>query len=75
LLLTDMVMPGMSGSDLAKQLQQLRPGVRVLFMSGYRSEAIASHGMLAPGSSFLQKPFSVTELVERVRETLENATL
>jgi PAS domain S-box-containing protein len=75
LLLTDIVMPGMSGSELAKQLQELRPGVRVLFMSGYSSEAIATHGMLAPGSSFLQKPFSVTELVERVRETLGHATL
>jgi two-component system cell cycle sensor histidine kinase/response regulator CckA len=74
LLLTDLVMPGMSGSELARQVQELRPSVRVLFMSGYSSEAVATHGMLTPGSAFLQKPFSVTELVERVRETLGGAS-
>jgi CheY-like chemotaxis protein len=74
LLLTDVVMPGMSGRELARRLRQSQPAVRVLFMSGYSSEAVATHGMLAPDAAFLQKPFSVTELVERVRETLSGAS-
>ena len=70
LLLTDVVMPGMGGAELARQLRHLRPGLRVLFMTGYSVEAIAKHGVLVPGAAILQKPFTADELVGRVREAL-----
>ena len=71
LLLTDVVMPGMNGGELARRLRRLRSGIRVVFMSGYSTEAVATHGILAPGASFLQKPFSVEELVGRLRDVLD----
>lgn len=71
LLLTDVVMPGMNGGELARRLRRLRTGIRVVFMSGYSSEAVATHGVLSPGSAFLQKPFSVEELVDRLRDALD----
>jgi len=71
LLLTDVVMPGISGRALAEQLQQIRPNLKVLFMSGYTDEAIARHGVLAPGVSLLQKPFTPTSLARKVREVLD----
>jgi DNA-binding NtrC family response regulator len=70
LLVTDVVMPGMSGDELARKLGERRPKMKVLFMSGYSPEAIATNGNLVPGSSFLPKPFSASDLVNRVRETL-----
>ena len=70
LLLTDVVMPGMNGGELAGRLRRLRTGIRVVFMSGYSAEAVATHGVLSPGSTFLQKPFSVEELLERLRDAL-----
>jgi signal transduction histidine kinase/CheY-like chemotaxis protein len=71
LLLTDVVMPGgMSGRDLAIQLEQLRPGVPVLFMSGYNADAIATRGVLEPGISVVEKPFSSADLLSKVRELL-----
>jgi len=70
LLLTDVVMPGMSGGELARRLGESRPMVKVLFMSGFSSEAIATNGNLLPGSSFLSKPFTATDLVNRVQEAL-----
>jgi CheY-like chemotaxis protein len=70
LLLTDVVMPGMSGDELARSLGERRPKMKVLFMSGYSSEAIATNGNLLPGSSFLSKPFTATDLVTRVQEAL-----
>ena len=71
LLLTDVVMPGIGGAELARRLREDRPEVRILFMTGYSVEAVASHGVLAPGSTLLQKPFTVDELVGRVREALD----
>jgi DNA-binding response OmpR family regulator len=71
LLLTDVVMPGMSGGELARQLRRQRTRLRVMFMSGYSNEAVATHGALSPGSVFLQKPFTVEELVTRLREVLD----
>ena len=71
LLLTDVVMPGMNGGELARRLRRLRTGIRVVFMSGYSTEAVATHGVLSPGASFLQKPFSVEELVGRLRDVLD----
>jgi two-component system cell cycle sensor histidine kinase/response regulator CckA len=73
LLLTDIVMPGMSGGELARRLRRQRAGLRVMFMSGYSSEAVATHGALSPGAVLLQKPFSVEELVGRLREVLDQA--
>jgi two-component system, cell cycle sensor histidine kinase and response regulator CckA len=70
LLLTDVVMPGMSGRELATRLGDVRPKLKVLFMSGYSPEAVTSHGHLLPGSSFLSKPFTASDLVRRVQETL-----
>ena len=71
LLLTDVVMPGMSGRDLAHQLAARRPGTRVLYMSGYPGDAIVQHGEFQPGTAFLQKPFSPDGLARKVREVLD----
>ena len=71
LLLTDVVMPGMSGRELADRLTARRPEVRVLFMSGYTDDAVVRHGMLEPGLAYLQKPFCPDVLAEKVREVLD----
>jgi two-component system cell cycle sensor histidine kinase/response regulator CckA len=73
LLLTDVVMPGISGRVLAEQLQRSRPGIKILFMSGYSEEAVLLQGMQIPGAHFLQKPFTPEELGMRVREILDSA--
>ena len=70
LLLTDVVMPVMGGAELAHRIRDARPEIRVLFMTAYSADAVASHGVLAPQSSLLQKPFTVKELVGRVRAVL-----
>ena len=71
LLLTDMVMPGPSGRELARQLAPIRPGMRVLYISGYTDEAIANHDGSDRGTAFLQKPFSPASLASRVRKILD----
>jgi two-component system cell cycle sensor histidine kinase/response regulator CckA len=71
LLLTDVIMPGMSGRDLARELAPRRPGLQVLYVSGYAGEAIARHGGIEPGGRFLQKPFSEIDLLRRVAEAIE----
>jgi len=71
LVVTDVVMPEMKGSELARRLQSLRPGVRVLFASGYSEDVIAHHGVLEPGVDFLPKPYSIATLAQRVREALD----
>jgi len=72
LLLTDVVMPQMSGPELAKLLLPMRPEIKVLFMSGYTDTAVVSQGWLAPGTAFLQKPFTQEILVNKIREVLDN---
>jgi hypothetical protein len=71
LLLTDVVMPGMSGRELADQLTSRCPGLRVVYMSGYTDDAIVRHGMLEPGLEYLQKPFRPDGLLMKVREVLD----
>src|SRR5882762_3167145 len=71
LLLTDVVMPGISGRELAKRLTGLYPNLRVLYMSGYTYNVIAQDGTLEEGISFLQKPFTPQVLAQRVREALD----
>jgi len=72
-LLTDVVMPGLSGHDLAKQLVALRPNVRVIYMSGYTDDAITRHGVLEPGLAYVQKPFTPEGIARKVREVLDAA--
>ena len=71
LLVADVVMPGASGRELARQLAKTRPQTKVLYVSGYTDDAIVHHGMLEPGLNFLQKPFTPAALARKVREVLD----
>jgi len=73
LLMTDVVMPEMNGRDLAGQITDLYPDIRLLFMSGYTANVIAHQGILDDGVAFLQKPFSMAALAEKLREVLDTA--
>jgi CheY-like chemotaxis protein len=72
LLLTDVVMPEMSGRELVDRFATVRPNTKVLFMSGYTDDAIVRHGVLRPGTAYLQKPFSPDTLARKVREVLDS---
>jgi PAS domain S-box-containing protein len=71
LVLTDLVMPRISGRELASRVRETRPSVRVLFMSGYADDAVVRHGTLEPGSAFIEKPFSANDLARSVRGVLD----
>jgi PAS domain S-box-containing protein len=72
LILTDVIMPGISGSTLVSQLEVARPGIKALYVSGYTDNAIVHHGMLDSNVAFLQKPFTVEDLARKVREVLNS---
>jgi CheY-like chemotaxis protein len=71
LLLTDVVMPGMSGFELAGKLEEAHPDMKVLYVSGYSEEAVARHGLLDPETNFLPKPFTPVGLAGKIREVLD----
>ena len=72
LLITDVVMPGMGGRELVKKLSPVRPQIGVLYLSGYTEDAIMHQGALEPGTAFLQKPFTLQNLAQKVREVLRS---
>lgn len=71
LLLTDAIMPKMSGKDLADAARKILPGIKVIFMSGYPDESIAHHGILIPGVLFIQKPLMLDALARKIRDVLD----
>jgi CheY-like chemotaxis protein len=71
LLVTDLVMPGMTGRAVAEALTAARPGIRVLFISGYTDDAVVRHQVLEAGAPYLQKPFTQRALAAKVREVLD----
>jgi len=73
IMVTDVVMPGMNGRDLANRVASIRPVMKVLFMSGYSEDAVVSDGVLDPGLNFIQKPFAPEALAWKVREVLERS--
>lgn len=71
MLLTDVIMPRMNGRELYDRVAERRPGIKVMYMSGYTADVIVNHGVLEPGTHFLQKPFSTRAIATKVRETLD----
>ena len=74
LLLTDMILPKMTGIELAEQLKSSYPDIKIIYMSGYTDHSVLTDGMLAPDKSFIQKPFTLDLLTQKVREALSSPT-
>jgi CheY-like chemotaxis protein len=74
LLVTDVVMPGMTGPDLARAVKILRPETKVIFMSGYTENSVLANDLIEPDANFLQKPFTPEEFAQRVRAVLDDGT-
>src|SRR5208337_3611382 len=72
ILVTDVLMPGIGGRELAKKLLALRPGISVLYLSGYTEDVVVTPGALGPGTAFLQKPFTLQNLAKKVHEVLRS---
>jgi YesN/AraC family two-component response regulator len=72
LLMTDVVMPEMNGRDLSKKITAIFPEIKLLFMSGYSANVITQQGVLNDGVAFMQKPFSMNELAEKIRGVLDD---
>jgi two-component system, cell cycle sensor histidine kinase and response regulator CckA len=72
LLMADVVLPGPNGREVARRIEGVRPGIRVLYLSGYTDEAIVHYGVLESGIAFLQKPFTPAVLGRKVREVLDS---
>ena len=75
LLLTDVVMPGISGRELAERVSQIRPGIKIIYMSGYTDQAVVHHGILRNDAVLLQKPFTLMTLAGKLREMLAVPTV
>ena len=71
MLMTDVIMPEMNGRELAQRVLVQRPEMKILYISGYTDNAILRHGVLEPGTNFLQKPFAPNALVRKVRTVLD----
>ena len=69
-LLTDVIMPGIQGKEVAEQVRELQPDIAVLFMSGYTQGLLGAQGVLEPGINLLEKPFNEASLLKKVREVL-----
>jgi CheY-like chemotaxis protein len=72
-LVTDVIMPGMQGKELADRIRELQPGIAVLFMSGYTQGLLSAQGILEPGISLIEKPFNEASLLRRMRDVLDAA--
>lgn len=75
LLLTDVIMPGMNGRELAQRLLEARPSLKCLYMSGYTADVIAHHGVLDQGVHFMQKPYGIDELARKLRQILDGTEM
>jgi len=71
IMVTDVIMPGVTGSKIAELVAETRPEVKVLYISGYSEESVLRHGLIGPGRAFLSKPFGPEVLIRRVREALD----
>jgi FixJ family two-component response regulator len=72
-LVTDLVLPGMTGKELSDQIQARNPRVKTVFLSGYSEDVVSSHGVLDPGVHFIQKPFDRATLARKLREAIEGS--
>ena len=72
-VVTDVIMPGMNGRELFEEISALRPGIKALYMSGYTSDVIAHHGVLDEGAFFIQKPFDINCIHQKIQEVMQSS--